>query len=160
MNAPNKTRSPWPIVLTIFFILLISGLVTLIIFSSTQHVDLVRADYYEEEIRYQDQLDRLQRTGTMGESIHVSYDPIQQCIRLQLPLAHAAESAGSIHLYRPSDARLDQHLPLSLDPHGSQTVDARQLRSGLWKVRLQWTLDGKEYFVDRPLVLPLVHRPS
>ena len=46
------------------------------------------------------------------------------------------------------------------DAQGTQKVDARQLRSGLWNVRLQWTLAGQEYFVDRPLVLPALHRPS
>jgi len=139
---------------------LASGLVTLIVFSTTQRVDLVRSDYYEEEIHYQDQLDRLKRAGAIEESIHVSYDSLQRCIRVQLPILHAAQSAGTIHLYRPSDARLDQLLPLTLDAQGTQIVDARQLRSGLWKVRLQWSLAGKEYFADRPLVLPVLHRPS
>jgi len=160
MNQPKGSRSPWPIAITSFFILFFAGLVSFIIYASTQPVDLVRADYYEEEIRYQDQLDRVKRTGEIGLPVQITFDAPERCIWVQLPPTHATASTGSIHLYRPSDSRLDQILPLHADAQGRQRLDTRLLRSGLWKVRLTWTMSGQEFYADKTVVLPPVHRPS
>lgn len=153
MSTPSAGRNPWPIVITCFFILFFSGLVSFIVFASTQHVDLVRADYYEEELRYQQQLERLNRTAQIGAQVGVTYDSANHQITVQLPSAHAHPSAGQVHLYRPSDARLDQAWPLILDPEGRQHLDATQLTHGLWKVRVEWTVAGQEYYADRALVI-------
>jgi nitrogen fixation protein FixH len=150
--TPNS-RNPWPIAITVFFIIAFSGLIAFIVFATTQHVDLVRSDYYEEEVRFQEQLDRVNRTRQIAGQVTVAYDSVQQCITVHLPAAQAAGASGHIHLYRPSDARLDQELPLQLTAEGSQRVPARQLRSGLWKVRVQWSVGGQEYYYDDAVVI-------
>src|SRR6476659_5934638 len=122
-NTRRTRRNPWPIAITGFFIVFFSGLVSFIVFASTQHVDLVRADYYEQEIRYQQQFERLNRTAQMGDDVPVTYDPVRQQISVQLPPTHSHPSTGQVHLYRPSDARLDQAWPLVLDPEGRERFD-------------------------------------
>jgi hypothetical protein len=42
---------------------------------------------------------------------------------------------------------------LEVDAAGRQSLDARDLRPGLWKVRIQWAVDGQEYFTDQSVVL-------
>jgi nitrogen fixation protein FixH len=146
-------RNPWPITITVFFIVFFSGLVAFIVFATTQHVDLVRADYYEEEIRFQQQIDRVNRTRQMAPDVTVAYDSGRHCIIIRLPLAQAGQASGQVHLYRPSDARLDQKLPLNLTADGSQRLDATKLRSGLWKVRVQWAVAGQEFYHDEAVVI-------
>jgi len=153
MRTPAPSRNPWPITITVFFIVAFSGLVTFIVFATTQRVDLVRSDYYEEEVRFQQQLDRVNRTRQTAPEVKVAYDSGQHCITVHLPVAHATLASGTVHLYRPSDARLDQELPLKLAADGSQRLDARQLRSGLWKVRVQWVVAGVEFYHDAPVVI-------
>src|SRR5689334_7982124 len=108
MQTTTSARNPWPIVITAFFVVFFCGLVSFIVFASTQHVDLVRADYYEQEIRYQQQLDRVKRTAQMGPQVAVTYNQSQKQLTVQLPQNHVKASTGQIHLYRPSDARLDR----------------------------------------------------
>jgi len=42
---------------------------------------------------------------------------------------------------------------IAVDAAGVQQVDAGKLQAGLWKVRVQWTVNGEEYFVDRVVVV-------
>lgn len=147
-------RNPWPYAITAWFAACIIGVVAWVSFSMRQRTDLVGADYYEQEINYQQQIERLKRTQPLSAQMTIDYDATKDAITITLPTAHAGRSAaGSIHLYRPSDAKLDHRFPLATDANGSQLLDARKLRPGLWKVRVQWTADGQEYFVDQSVVV-------
>lgn len=154
LHTPVKRGNPWPLVITLVFVLFFGGLAAFIVFATTQRDDLVRADYYEAELRYQQQFERLERTRPLEESIGVRYDPRGEVITVQLPMAHAAECAGLIELYRPSDARLDRQVPLALTAAGTQAVPVKGLQAGLWKIRIHWTAREQEYYLDRPLVVP------
>jgi nitrogen fixation protein FixH len=151
-TAPIK-RNPWPIAITAYFIVFFSGLVIFIVFATRQHVDLVRADYYEQEIRFQQQWERLNRTGQMSDPAAVAYDPNGEMITIHVPQARLGPVSGQIHFYRPSDARLDRQIPFAPGVDGTQRVDARLLRSGLWKVRVQWMANGQEYYLDHAVVI-------
>ena len=153
MTSSPKPRNLWPLAITAFFIVAFTCLVGLIVFATRQRVDLVRADYYEEEIRFQQQLDRVKRTQRLNQPAAVAYNSAQHCITISLAPSLLGPVAGQIHLYRPSDARLDQELPLVLGADGTQRVDASKLRGGLWKVRVQWAVAGQEYYLDQPVVI-------
>ena len=153
MNINRQPRSPWPTVIVVFFIVFALFLASFIAWAIRQREDLVAANYYENEIRYQQQLDRLNRSQPFaGESI-VTFDPAQRSIVITLPTAQAQGAAGRVHLYRPSDARLDRELPLAVNAKGVQNLDAKTLRGGLWKVRVQWTAGGQEYFIERMVLV-------
>jgi nitrogen fixation protein FixH len=157
MSHLRKPCNPWPIAIVAYFAIFITFIVGFIVFATRQHVDLVRNDYYEEEVHFQQQLERIQRTREQGGSMALRYDKASQCVTLSLPAARAHEASGIIHFYRPSDATLDQEVQLALATDGTQQVDARKLRRGLWKVRVQCLMDGQEYFFDQALVVPPVH---
>ncbi len=150
-----SSRNPWPIAITGFFVVAILFIVTFIAFAMRQREDLVSADYYEREVRYQSRLDSMNRSQALAAQTVVTFEPAQQVIVITLPPAQTQGATGNIHLYRPSDARLDRNVPLALDAAGIQRLDAKDLRDGLWKVRLKWNVGGKEYFVDQPVIVAL-----
>ena len=146
--------NPWPWGIVVAFGVFIPATAGLIVLACLQRDHLVRADYYEQEIRYQGQMDCLDRTRRLGSQVSVGYDPGTQHIRISLPVAHARQPVqGRIQLYRPSEAGLDQYFNLELDTSGSQLLDARALRPGLWKVRVSWTVANLEYALDEPVVV-------
>lgn len=150
----NKiTLNPWPIAITGFFIIAFIFIVTFIAFAVRQREDLVSADYYEREVRYQTQLDTMNRSQSFATRTVVTFEPEQQTIVITLPAAQTQGAAGSIHLYRPSDARQDRELPLALNTDGIQRLDAKPLSDGLWKVRVKWSTNGKEFFIDQPVIV-------
>ena len=150
----STRRNPWPVGIVAFFAIFISAIATFITFAVRQRMDLVRPDYYAEELRYQRQMERVSRTGAMGGCVHIDFEPGLRRIRVALPPAHVqARTSGEIRLYRPSDARLDHAITLAPDADGVQFVDASQLASGYWKVRVNWSVGGEEYYFDQPLVI-------
>ena len=136
------------------FVVFISGTIALIVLAGSRRSDLVSADYYDQEMRYQEQLDRLRRTTDLGAEAAVAYDPAERRINISVPATHVGRIVnGTIQLYRPSSAALDSRLPLTPDDRGRQTLDARELQPGLWSIRVSWTVDGREYFLDQAVVV-------
>jgi nitrogen fixation protein FixH len=153
--VPGK-RNPWPIAIVAYFVVFIAAMVTWIVYASRQQMELVGRDYYEKEILFQKQIDASDRARQAGNGVKVAYDFAQQAVTLQLSAAQPASanvSEGTIHFYRPSNARLDHNVPMSLDSAGAQTVDVKGLAPGLWKVRLSWRVNGEEYYYDQSVVV-------
>ena len=154
MNLQTIRTNPWPYAIIGWFLLFGSGMAVWVVVAVRNDPELVRADYYEQEIAYQKQIDRLHRTAAVRGEVSVAYDYSQNQVTLQLPATHlSAQLKGRIHFYRPSNAKLDFELPLDLNPAGAQRVPTGKLQGGLWKVRVQWTSGGQEYFHDQSLVL-------
>ncbi len=153
MNPKPNPPSLWPYSIIGFFVLALVFLVGFVVWTMRQREDLVAVNYYENEILYQKQINRLNQSQAYETLPIVTYDVAKRSIVISLPNAQAAAS-GHVQLYRPSDARLDRELPLAVNSEGVQLVDAKPLPAGLWKVRVQWTNGGKEYYCDRTIVVP------
>ncbi len=97
---PRRASNLWPVSIIAFFVVFVGGLTAFSVFASNQQDDLVRADYYEEELRYQLQLDRINRTQLIRDRAEVRYDAERQRITIALPKGHATGSSGQIQLYR------------------------------------------------------------
>lgn len=136
--------------ITLAFVLFALGIATMVVIACSHKVDLVRPDYYDQEIKYQTQLDRLNRTAQLSDAVKITYDDTTGRLTINLPRTHAgAETVGRIELYRPSATNLDRELKLELDANGAQTVDASALIPGLWKVRVHWVRQGQEFYAEK-----------
>lgn len=158
MNPANSTttpsaRNPWPYAIIAWFVLFGTGMFVWACVAMRQNLDLVSSDYYDHEIRYQQQIDRQARTQPLQSDVKLAYDAARQTISIVLPAAHVAQAMGSVVFYRPSDAKLDRVLKLSVNTTGEQTVDATALRAGLWKIRVQWTINGEEFYYEQRITI-------
>ena len=157
MNATTATklnRNPWPYAIAIYFIVFITFIAVFIVWAVRQKMDLVRKDYYNDEVLFQKQIDTETRTQKLGDEVSVRYDDARRTIAIRLPGEHAQlRPSGRIHLYRPSDAKLDREVSLSPDAAGAQLVDASALQPGLWKVRLQWKAAGQDFYFHQKFIV-------
>jgi len=138
-------RNLWPHAIALYFVVFVSAMATWIVFAVRNDHQLVRKDYYEQELKYQNELESFDRAAG---AVLVGYDPITRLVTVQLP----EDATGTIDFYRPSDVRLDRQLPLSTKG-GIQQINVREFDPGLWKVRLTWTAGGAEFRYDQKLVL-------
>jgi len=153
VTEPGPQRSLWPYAIIGWFVVFGSAMAAWTVVAVRQNLDLVRPDYYDHEIRYQQQIDRQARTLPFGSTVTVAYDAAQQHITITLPAAHAAQARGKINFYRPSDAKLDREAKLLVNTVGEQVLDAKPLRPGLWKIRVRWTIGGEDYYFDQTVVI-------
>jgi nitrogen fixation protein FixH len=143
-------RNLWPCAITLYFIVFITGVVTWIVFATRHQDQLVSPDYYEHEMRFQEQIDRAKRGASNHENT-LSFDANEQS--LVVHLSGSSKIAGSIHLYRPSDSRLDRRAELDLNNAGTQTLDLSKLKSGLWRASVTWTAADRDYYLEKTIVV-------
>ena len=148
------SRNLWPYGLILTFVLFLAGTASLVVLACSQRVDLVSSNYYEQELKFQDQIDRLSRTQHLAARTAVAYDGAKKRITVSLPPGPTPpDVTGSIELYRPSAAGLDRQFDLKVDGNGIQSLDATSLLPGLWRIRVSWTANKQEYYIDQKLVI-------
>ena len=152
----NSSRiSLWPISIICFFTVAIIGCVSFVVFCSLHPADLISANYYEDEVKYQGQIDRLRHTQERASAASVQYDKQTRSITVSVPVEVTSTSPlGQIQLYRPSALNQERTIKLELTAQGLQTIDAAQLLPGLWKVRVSWTVADRQFFMDQKVVIP------
>ena len=144
--------NPWPLGILSFFVLLICSLVTVVIIASTHRESMVSENYYEQELKFQDQIDGSARAQKAGANIKL--DAAAGKLKVAVPAGQAAQKfSGVIDFYRPSSPDLDRELTLAPSADGSQSVDVSKMATGLWQVRVKWTVDGQTYFLEQKVVL-------
>ena len=109
-------------------------------------IELVTEGYYEKEIAYQDQIDKEQVTMDQNRDV-ISFNSQKQLLILDLP----AGVKGTLHLFRPSDAELDQKLSLEGKNIGAIEIPVDKLKEGYWKAQLNWTENGVEFYQEKKL---------
>ena len=148
------TRNLWPLGIILTLAVFITGTLGLVVMACSQRVDLVSPDYYERELKYQGQIDRVERTHRAASQGSVAYDAAGKCITVSLPADQVSLAVwGSIELYRPSAAGMDHAVSFKPDAKGIQRLDATGLAPGLWRVRVSWTSEKQNYYFEQKVVL-------
>ncbi|MGY6743932.1 MAG: FixH family protein [Cecembia sp.] len=109
-------------------------------------IHLVTQNYYEEEIKYQDQIDKMINASQLDYEV-LSFDGQLKIIDLHLP----AGAKGTLHLFRPSDARLDKKIDFDIKDTDVNSIDVKTLKPGYWRVKLSWTENGKAYYHEKKI---------
>lgn len=132
----------------VFFMLVTSGMMILFI---NQKVDLVTDNYYDKELKFQQQIDKVNNTHQLAEKVEMKYDG--EMIQIKFPLSFvSSKPTGEIFFYRPSDNKKDFKLPLVIDDKGVQFVPVSGLANGYWKIQLNWLMNESEYFNELSFV--------
>ena len=148
----NKSKFNWGTGILITFIVFVIVIVGTAIFLMTQDVDLVESDYYAKGIDHQKQIDRMNRTNSMTESVII--EQADGFLKLSFPKEYKPEDiSGKIQLYRPSDSKKDITFPLSIDTSAQQFIPTQTLDKGYWKVKLSWTYNLAEYYKESSFII-------
>ena len=128
--------------------------IAFVIFSRFHKMDLVTKDYYEEELNYQHQIDRNERTRALSQSMEWDYNAVAKMVILKFPADISAKGiSGSIMFFRPSDAAQDLVAPIKLSNEGHQIVDASSLPKGLYRLKVFWNTEEEEFYSEDVLVI-------
>lgn len=139
----------WGHGLTILFVSFVLFMVSLVVICMRQdNIHLVTQNYYEEEIKYQQQIDKMANAEGLGREIF-SYHTQDRTVDLNLPVG----AMGTLHLFRPSDARLDQKFQVEMRPGNSLSFDLGHLQQGYWKMMLTWKEGDKEYYLEEKITI-------
>lgn len=141
----------WGLRIVLSFAAFMIFILTMVFIALEEDVNLVSENYYEQEIEFQDQLDRISNARNLPSHIEMNVDRNSMQATFQFPGSMAVN--GEFHFFRPSDNTLDQRISIKLDSEMTQRIPIGHLRQGLWKVKILWRDEGHEYFEEKILVI-------
>ncbi len=145
----KRKFSFWPHGITLIFLLFVAVQLTILYISGTVNNDLVTDNYYEKELAYQQQIDRMKR-GQMAEHKILFKKNLPGRLLLQFPVK-AKELSGTILFFRPDDRKKDFKLALKTDENARQIIYLKHLQKGNWKVKVFWNDSLQDYFEETSL---------
>jgi nitrogen fixation protein FixH len=114
-----------------------------------ENIDLVSADYYAQELQYQERMEQMGRARAADAKIEFT----MQADRVQVQLPEGVQK-GEMHFFRPSNAKYDFVQPIAANAQGKQVVQDTRLIAGLWKVKTTWEQRGERYYNETSIVVP------
>ena len=142
----------WGTAIVIAFIGFIGFIMFFVVRMSTDdkyNHELVADDYYQQELEYQNDIDKVENAKTLSEEI--SYAKTDEGLLLSFPKEiDQLKIEGKVFLIRPSNKQLDFEMPISLSNHYLLIPDNRLL-DGRWNMKIEWTESGKAYMFKTAL---------
>ncbi len=134
-------------ILYIGFVLLI---LFLVVKSFQVDVDLVTEDYYEQELKFQEIINKKANANKLtigltyvleGKKISFSFPKDQENIK------------GHIKIYRPSNKNFDRLFKIELDEENVIILELDNSPSGLYKMKIDWESNSIGYYVEKDIYL-------
>ena len=118
--------------------------------TSLMQPELVTADYYGKELKYQEQLDKIKRTNILREPL--KWTVINNKVMLNFPNDIKGKNAtANILFYRPDNSLRDFNVTCNADSAGVCVVSSKKFRHGVYKMQVDWSA-GKETYYNEGVI--------
>jgi len=142
----------WGTGIFITIVVFLIGMISLVIISSMQPLNLVTPDYYPKAIDYQSQIDRIARTNALDDKMKFSQD--EEFIYIGFPLVDSAiMPEGKILVFFPRDNNLDHEFEIEVNDSLFQFIPKKGLMPGWCKVKVNWKIDSLEYYIEQDFMI-------
>ena len=139
----------WGHGITIFYILFVAVIVSVLIASLGVDRSLVEDDYYAKDLAYQGQYDKTQNAlNASKEKLGINVNAEQKII--EITIVSDFSIGGKIHFYRPSDQSQDFTVELSTK-HAELSTE--KLLKGKWIVKVEWNEGQTPYYQERQIYI-------
>src|SRR4051812_22656910 len=122
--------------------MLYTGFVAMILLlvgmSLSQKIDLVTEHYYEEELGFQEKIDKTKRSAALAEPI--KWEVTDAGITIIYP--DKKQVTGKINLYCPSNDKNDRHFLIS-SKNDRQFIKSTDIPAGTYKLQIDWKSGGE-----------------
>jgi len=142
----------WGYKITFLYLGFVAMILTMVVMSIRQDIDLVTENYYEKEQDYMVQVQNSLNSTSLDIPLQIDYQSKDKALQFQFPKEFSAIE-GTIQFYRPSDAKKDFQVEIEMDSNYLQLMDVRELTAGLWKIKVNWSADGRAFFDEKEVVI-------
>lgn len=141
----------WGHGIAIFFSCFVAFMLFMVVKSFQQNIDLVTENYYEQELQYQHQIEKIRNTQKLEESVKITSEQ-GKGIQLSFPRLEAPIQ-GQVQVFRPSDARFDLLEELAPDRNNQQLIATTSLPPGFYRIKISWQAAGQDNYTEETLNL-------
>jgi hypothetical protein len=130
-------------------LLFMTGISILVYKCSKQRVDLVNVSYYEQELKYNDQMAKEKNSLSLSDDLSIGYDPGNNSIAFNFPPAlEIKDLSGNISFYKPDNASLDFSKPVIAGRQHRQVIGTAGMARGYWNVKVNWKNGTTPYYSE------------
>lgn len=145
-------KNNWKIGILIAFVLFISFIlffVTKVTTDKDYQYNLVKKDYYKDELEYQEKIDKLTNAKNLKKKLVI--EKKSDGILIKFPAEFQNKQVrGMVHLYRPSNQSLDRVIPLTLS-NLTLLIPKKMLVNGRWDIHVEWSCEQTKYLTIKSL---------
>ena len=142
----------WGHGITIFLIIFVLCIAFVTYKGFQQKNALVEEEYYPKGLEYQKQIDRTANADAMAEKIKLT-EQIGSIV-ITYPFSFKGKKPeGTLYFYRPSDDAGDYKEAMACDNSLLQKVSSSRLMPGKYILKMNWKMDGKEYYHEEPILV-------
>jgi hypothetical protein len=141
----------WGKWIVVSFVLFAAFIGVIVAISMRQDVNLVSATYYQDELAYQEKLNRKNNTEQLAQKPEVTLVDAT-FLQVYFPEAKLIEK-GELQVFRPSSARFDQRFKLNTTADSVQLFRVSHLKPGAYRIKLSWTMEGVDYYLEKVVVI-------
>lgn len=139
----------WSVGIIIFYTVFIFSLILIVILSTRNNMELIEQEYYQKDIDY----DNISRERKSRKSLSKGLDIGIKNNELIFSFPRKLEKIkGKIHLFRPSNNKLNVFIPIDLDENNNMIIDIDKFPKGLWQTKTEWEVNGLYFFTEKKVI--------
>jgi hypothetical protein len=140
----------WGRSIILAFVLFATFIGVLVTVCVRQDISLVSTEYYKEELDFQKQMDRERNTQQLGHKPEIN---MTEDHTLKVDFDFSQFEKGKLVLYSPGDIKQDRVFTLQRTVSSYQTFPLDDIRGGNYKIRMVWSVNGKEFFFEKTIYI-------
>ena len=122
--------------------------------ASQQKIEFVTDNYYDKELKFQEQIDKQKNSLALSEKVFLKYDPAAELIRIKYPASFDPQLiSGSITFFKPDNSSLDFNVRVSSDENHLQEFPSGKMQKGWWIVKINWSASGTGYYYEEKILV-------
>jgi hypothetical protein len=126
--------------IVVSFVLFAAFIGTLVAVCLREDISLVSKDYYQEELVYQDQINRLNNVAALKEKPVIKV--VDHMVQIEFN-----------QFYSMENAKMDRKFLVKSSGDPIQFFKLDPLQKGMHRAKLQWEMNGKEFFLEEVIYI-------
>ena len=141
----------WGTKIILVFVVFVSGILYMVFKAGSHNMDLVTTDYYEQELKYQQTIDAVERTNSLSSGL--VFTPADGRIEIKFPAEMQNKLLeADVWLYCIADKKKDLKKEFSTS-EGKISMPFLPANKGLHEVKISWQFNGQTYYHKEKILL-------
>jgi hypothetical protein len=143
----------WGTGIFIFIVFFMAACIAFLVYTRNQDWSLVEKDYYPKELKHEEKLVKMRNVSALTGTFRIAWENSSLVIGLPDDFK-GVQVTGLVHVYRPSNEKMDLQLPLQVDSVLEMRIPGPKLFHGKYVVKLDWSAGGKDYYLEKEVFIP------
>lgn len=140
----------WGTGIAILYSGFVAMILVLVVMSTNQKIDLVTDNYYAEELRFQDKINKTKRAKALADPL--KWEVNEKGILIHYPKSFSEKNlTGKVNLYCPSDDSKDLSFEVN-STDNIQLVPSSKIPEGRYHLQIDWK-NGEETYWNEDLIV-------